>query len=156
MESQQLIELTAEIASAHVANNRIAVGDVAELVIQVHAALAALGSRPDEPLQEKPPAPAVSVRSSVKPDYLVCLACGRKQKTLKRHLATAHQLDPQQYRVQYGLSRDYPMIAPNYAQQRREMAQAIGLGRKPNTKGRRAKPADKPAAAAGKRRRTTR
>ncbi len=156
MESQQLIELTADIVAAHVSNNRVGVGDVAELVAQVHAALAALGSQPDQPAEETPPAPAVSVRSSVKPDYLICLACGRKQKTLKRHLASAHQLDPQQYRARYGLSRDYPMVAPSYAQQRREMAQAIGLGRKPSSKRRRAKPADKAGAAAGKRRRTTR
>jgi predicted transcriptional regulator len=151
MESRLLIELTADIVAAHVANNRVAVGEVSELVTRVHGALAALGTQPDEPIEEKPPAPAVSVRSSIKPDYLVCLACGRKQKTLKRHLETAHQLDPQQYRAQYGLSRDYPMVAPNYAQQRREMAHKIGLGRKPNAKRRRGKSAEKPAASPGKR-----
>jgi predicted transcriptional regulator len=142
MEPDQLITLTADIVAAHVANNRVGVGDVAELVTRVHGALAALGPQPDEPIEEKPPAPAVSVRSSVKPDYLICLACGRKQKTLKRHLATAHQLDPQQYRAQYGLSRDYPMVAPNYAQQRREMAHAIGLGRKASPKRGRSKSAE--------------
>jgi predicted transcriptional regulator len=155
MEPQQLIELTADIVAAHVSNNRVGVGDVAELVAQVHAALAGLGSPPDEAPEEKSPAPAVSVRSSVKPDYLICLACGRKQKTLKRHLATAHQLDPQQYRVQYGLSRDYPMVAPSYAQQRREMAQAIGLGRKSTPKRRVAKSAEKPGKGRSKRRQTT-
>jgi len=142
MESQLLIELTADIVAAHVANNRVGVGEVSELVTRVHGALAALSTPPDEPADESP-SPAVPVRSSVKPDYLVCLACGRKQKTLKRHLESAHQLDPQQYRAQYGLSKDYPMVAPNYAQQRREMAHAIGLGRKSNPKRRRAKSAEK-------------
>lgn len=156
MESQQLIELTAEIVAAHVANNRVALGDVAELVVQVHSALAALGTQPEEPPEEKPAVPAVSVRSSINPDYLVCLACGRKQKTLKRHLATAHQLDPQQYRAQYGLPREYPMVAPSYAQQRREMAVAIGLGRKPGTKRRRAKSAEKPGVSGARGRRSTR
>lgn len=154
MESQQLIELTADIVAAHVSNNRVGVGDVGELVAQVHSALAALGSSPDEPVEEKPPAPAVSIRSSVKPDYLICLACGRKQKTLKRHLATAHQLGPQEYRVQFGLPREYPMVAPNYAQQRREMAQAIGLGRKSTSRRRRAKSAERPGKARSKRRPT--
>ncbi|HEX8124222.1 MAG TPA: MucR family transcriptional regulator [Allosphingosinicella sp.] len=152
MEPEQLIALTADIVAAHVANNRVGVGEVSELVTRVHGALAALGSSPGEPAEEKPASPAVSVRSSIKPDYLICLACGRKQKTLKRHLETAHQLDPQQYRAQYGLSRDYPMVAPNYAQQRREMAHAIGLGRKPNAKRRGGKPAEKPVASPKRRR----
>lgn len=142
MEEQQLIELTADIVAAHVANNRVAVNDIGQLVASVHTALASLAA-PAEPAQEvqASPTPAVSIRSSVKPDYLVCLACGRKQKTLKRHLATAHGLEPQQYRAQYSLPRDYPMVAPDYAEQRRQMAHAIGLGRKGKTKRRRAKPA---------------
>jgi predicted transcriptional regulator len=142
MEEQQLIELTADIVAAHVANNRVGVGDIGQLVASVHTALASLGAAA-EPAQEAQasPTPAVSIRSSVKPDHLVCLACGRKQKTLKRHLATAHDLEPQQYRAQYGLPRDYPMVAPDYAERRRQMAHAIGLGRKGNTKRRRAKPA---------------
>lgn len=154
MDPQELIALTADIVAAHVANNRVAIGEVSELVTRVHGALAALGTPTDEPGEEKSPNPAVSPRSSVKPDYLICLACGRKQKTLKRHLATAHQLEPQQYRAQYGLSHDYPMVAPNYAQQRREMAHAIGLGRKPNGKRRRGKAAEK-AVTTGRPRRPT-
>lgn len=153
MDPEDLVVLTADIVTAHVTNNRVSIGDVGELVIRVHGALAALGTPADEAAEEKPLSPAVPIRSSVKPDYLVCLACGRKQKTLKRHLQTAHQLDPQQYRAQYGLSRDYPMVAPNYAQQRREMANAIGLGRKPNTKRGRRKSPEKPEASLRKRER---
>lgn len=152
MDAQELIALTADIVAAHVTNNRVAIGEVSDLVIRVHGALVALGTPPSEPNEKKPTSPAVSVRSSVKPDHLVCLACGRRQKTLKRHLETAHQLDPQQYRALYGLSRDYPMVAPDYAQQRREMAHAIGLGRKPNPKRGRGKAAEKPAASPKRRR----
>lgn len=151
MEEQQLIELTADIVAAHVANNRVSVSDVGQLVASVHAALASLGF-PSEPAQESQasPTPAVSVRSSVKSDYLVCLACGRKQKTLKRHLATAHDLEPQQYRAQYGLSREYPMVAPAYAEQRRQMAHAIGLGRKGRKRRRGKSPAESGSSRRGK------
>ena len=133
MEEQQqyLISLTADIVSAHVANNSVAVGEVANLVQQVHAALVGLG----DPNQDQGPAqdeikPAVSVRSSVKPDHLVCLVCGKKQKTLKRHLQNAHDMSPSDYRRTFGLKSDYPMTAPEYSQRRGEMARAAGLGRK--------------------------
>ncbi len=129
MKSEQLIELTADIVSAHVSNNTVAVGDVANLVQRVHEALASLGQPVPEPQQDK--TPVVSVRASIKPDYLVCMECGRKQKTLKRHLQNAHGMTPDQYRSDFGLPRDYPMVAPNYSKRRSEMAQAIGLGRRP-------------------------
>ena len=129
MENQQLVELTADIVSAHVANNNVAVGDVATLVEKVYQALSALGTPAPEPQQEK--TPVVSVRASIKPDYLVCMECGRKQKTLKRHLENAHGMSPDQYRADYGLPRDYPMVAPEYSKKRSQMAHAIGLGRKP-------------------------
>ncbi len=129
MEREQLIELTADIVSAHVANNNVAVGDVANLVERVYQALSALGTPAPEPQQEK--TPVVSVRASIKPDYLVCMECGRKQKTLKRHLENAHGMSPEQYRNDYGLPRDYPMVAPEYSKKRSQMAHAIGLGRKP-------------------------
>lgn len=128
MENAQLVELTADIVSAHVANNNVAVGDVANLVQRVYEALASLGVPEPEPQQEK--TPVVSVRASVKPDYLVCMECGQKQKTLKRHLQNAHGMTPEQYRTDYGLPRDYPMVAPEYSKKRSEMAHAIGLGRK--------------------------
>jgi predicted transcriptional regulator len=128
MKNEQLVELTADIVSAHVANNSLAVGDVANLVQRVHAALAALGTPEPQPVEEK--TPVVSIRASMKPDYLVCMECGRKQKTLRRHLMTAHNMSPDQYRTDYGLPREYPMVAPNYSEQRRAMAHSIGLGRK--------------------------
>jgi predicted transcriptional regulator len=125
----QLIELTADIVAAHVSNNSVAVGDVANLVQRVHGALAALDQAPEEPETQKK-VPVVSVRASVKPDYIVCMECGKKQRTLKRHLQSAHGMSPDQYRQDYGLPREYPMTAPSYSQQRQDMARAIGLGRR--------------------------
>jgi predicted transcriptional regulator len=128
MNNEQLVELTADIVSAHVANNTLAVGDVANLVQRVYEALSGLGAAQPEVVEEK--TPVVSVRASIKPDFLVCMECGRKQKTLRRHLMTSHNMTPEQYRTDYGLPRDYPMVAPNYSEQRRAMAHSIGLGRK--------------------------
>lgn len=128
MKNTDLLTLTADIVTAHVANNSVAVGDVANLVQRVHAALSAL----DAPAEEAPAAkvPVVSVRASIKPDFLVCMECGKKQKTLKRHLQTAHGMSPDQYRADYGLPRDYPMVAAEYSQRRGDMARSFGLGRK--------------------------
>ncbi|HEY0149627.1 MAG TPA: MucR family transcriptional regulator [Allosphingosinicella sp.] len=129
MESKQLIELTADIVAAHVSNNPVPAGDVGNLIVRVHEALCAIGQTP----AEAPPEPrkaAVSVRASLKPDYLVCMECGQKQKTLKRHLVVAHQLTPDQYRSEYDLPQSYPMTAPNYSATRRELAHRTGLGRK--------------------------
>jgi predicted transcriptional regulator len=129
MLDEDLITLTADIVSAHVANNSVAVGDVATLVANVHGALAGLGKAPAAPSAEAK-TPLVSVRASVKPDFIVCMECGTKQKMLKRHLQTAHSMSPDQYRADYGLPRDYPMVAPNYSEHRRTLAHSIGLGRK--------------------------
>lgn len=129
MADDQLITLTADIVSAHVANNSVAVGDVANLVQQVHAALAKLGEPTGEP-EPQAKTPMVSVRASIKPDYIVCMECGSKQKMLKRHLQTAHAMSPDQYRQDYGLPKAYPMVAPAYSEQRRTLAHSIGLGRK--------------------------
>ena len=129
-DQEQIITLTADIVAAHVSNNQVAVGDVANLVQQVHRALAGLGESAPEPAPEKKD-PAVSARASVKPDYIACMECGKRQKTLKRHLQTAHAMSPDQYRKEFGLPPSYPMTAPNYSQQRQEMAKRIGLGRKP-------------------------
>ena len=146
MEQEQLINLTADIVAAHVSNNTVSVGDVGQLVQRVHEALSALGAPAQEATQEK--TPVVSVRASIKPDYLVCMECGRKQKTLRRHLQTAHGMSPDQYRTDYGLPRDYPMVAPEYSKRRGEMARAIGLGRK-RTGGESGGPGGGAAAASG-------
>ncbi|MCT2557539.1 MucR family transcriptional regulator [Tsuneonella sp. YG55] len=127
-----LITLTADIVSAHVANNTIAIDDVPRLVRSVHDALASLGSAAEK--EEELPPPAVSIRSSVKKDHLVCLEDGKKMKMLKRHLMTEHGMTPDEYRQRWGLSADYPMVAPDYAATRRDLALKIGLGRKPNQK----------------------
>jgi predicted transcriptional regulator len=130
--NEQLINLTADIVSAHVANNNVSVNDVAGLVQQVHAALSGLGKAAEAPAPEGRKL-AVSVRASVKPDYLVCLECGKKQKTLKRHIQNAHGMTPAEYREAYGLKSDYPMVAPEYSARRGEMARSIGLGRMAKT-----------------------
>ena len=124
-----LIEHTADIVSAHVANNSVALSDVPTLVQRVYEALAGL-AEPQASPEPEGKTPVVSVRASVKPDFIVCMECGRKQKTLKRHLQTAHGMSPDQYRKDYGLPANYPMVAPNYSKQRGELARQIGLGRK--------------------------
>jgi predicted transcriptional regulator len=125
---ETLITLTADIVSAHVSNNSVAVSDLPLLINNVHGALAGLGDQPETPAPKLEP--AVSVRSSIKPDYVVCLEDGKKLKMLKRHLMTHYNLTPDQYRQKWGLNADYPMVAPNYAEQRRALAKKIGLGTK--------------------------
>jgi len=129
MENEKLVELTADIVAAHVTNNTVSVGDMAALVQRVYDALSTVAAGPDE---NRRPAktPIVSVRSSIKPDFIVCMECGGKHKMLKRHLMNAHNMTPDQYRADYGLPRDYPMVAPNYSEQRRSLAHSIGLGRR--------------------------
>jgi predicted transcriptional regulator len=118
--------LAAEIVSAHVANNSVAISDLPGLIAQVYGALDKLG-QPTEPVISRPE-PAVPIRKSVTPDHVICLEDGRKMKMLKRHLATAYNMTPDQYRERWGLPADYPMVAPNYAQQRSTLAKTIGLG----------------------------
>jgi predicted transcriptional regulator len=127
--NETLITLTADIVSAHVSNNSVAVNDLPTLIQNVHNALTGLGGRTEEP-EVKKQEPAVSVRSSIKPDYIVCLEDGKKLKMLKRHLMTHYQMTPDEYRQKWGLNADYPMVAPNYAEQRRSLAKKIGLGTK--------------------------
>ncbi|MGH6784137.1 MAG: MucR family transcriptional regulator, partial [Sphingomicrobium sp.] len=108
-----LLTLTADIVAAHVSNNNVAVNDLPTLIHNVHGALTAIvgaDSAADAKLE-----PAVSIRSSIKPDYIVCLEDGKKLKMLKRHLMTHYQMTPDQYRQKWGLAADYPMVAPNYA-----------------------------------------
>lgn len=132
MNEQQLVTLTADIVAAHVSNNSVPPAEIAELIRQVHGALAALGnSAPEEPAM---PQPAVSIRASVRPDYIVCLEDGKKMKMLKRYLMTHYNMTPADYRAKWGLPADYPMVAPNYAEERRALAKKIGLGRKPGQK----------------------
>ena len=127
-QSELLITLTSDIVAAHVSNNSVAVGDVSSLIQNVHAALSGLSTPVAAP--EPKPEPAVSVRSSIKPDFIVCLEDGKKLKMLKRHLMTHYQMTPDEYRAKWGLPADYPMVAPNYAEQRRTLAKKIGLGTK--------------------------
>jgi predicted transcriptional regulator len=134
---ETLITLTSDIVAAHVSNNSVAVGDLATLITNVYNALS--GLKPAEPAAEPTPEPAVSIRSSVKNDHIVCLEDGKKLKMLKRHLATRYNLTPDQYRARWNLPADYPMVAPAYAEKRRELAKKIGLGRKPAPKRGRAK-----------------
>ena len=128
---EMLITLTSDIVTAHVANNDVAVADVPALIQNVYHALAGLGSAAPEAVR---PEPAVSVRNSIKPEYLVCLEDGKKLKMLKRYLMTNYNMTPEQYRERWNLPADYPMVAPAYAEKRRELAVQIGLGRKPGQK----------------------
>jgi predicted transcriptional regulator len=125
---ETLITLTADIVAAHVSNNSVAVNDLPTLISNVHGALTALGGPAPQP--EAKQEPKVSIRSSIKPDYIVCLEDGKKLKMLKRHLMTHYQMTPEQYRQKWNLPADYPMVAPNYAEQRRTLAKKIGLGTK--------------------------
>ena len=127
-QNELLITLTSDIVAAHVSNNSVAVSDVSSLIQNVHAALSALNQPVEAP--EVRPEPAVSIRASIKPDYIVCLEDGKKLKMLKRHLMTHYQMTPEDYRAKWNLPADYPMVAPNYAEQRRNLAKKIGLGTK--------------------------
>ncbi|MGI9505533.1 MAG: MucR family transcriptional regulator [Geminicoccaceae bacterium] len=127
---QEITTLTAEIVGAYVAHHSVAASDLPELITMVGKELAGLGQKPAEPEEEKP-TPAVPVKRSVTPDYIICLADGKKLKMLKRHLKTRYDMTPDEYRKRWGLKDDYPMVAPSYAAQRSDLAKKIGLGRKP-------------------------
>lgn len=127
------IELTTDIVSAYVANNSVPAGDLSALISEVHQALSNLrdGMAAEE---TEPQEPAVSIRQSVKKDHLICLECGKKFVSLKRHLDARHDLTPKEYRDKWNLSYDYPITAPNYSVQRSDLAKKLGLGRKPGEK----------------------
>ena len=121
------IELTASIVSAYVSNNSVPTAELPALIGQVHSALTRVSSGHGEvPLE--PPKPAVSVKKSITPDYIVCLEDGKKFKSLKRHLRTQYNMTPEQYRDKWSLPADYPMVAPNYAVARSQLAKKMGLG----------------------------
>jgi predicted transcriptional regulator len=123
---QDVLSLTAEIVAAHVSNNTVPLADLPALIQQVFQTLSAIGTGEAQPPR---PEPAVPIKKSVMPDYIVCLEDGKKLKMLKRHLRSTYNMTPDEYRVKWTLPPDYPMVAPNYAQQRSAFAKKIGLGR---------------------------
>ena len=125
----ELLELTTEIVAAHVGNNTVAPDDLPQLIQDIYKTLSAVGN--SQAAAEKP-RPAVPVKKSIFPDYIICLEDGKKLKMLKRHLKTAYNMSPEEYRERWGLLPDYPMVAPNYAKHRSNLAKKIGLGTKPH------------------------
>ncbi len=121
------IELAADIVSAYVSNNSVSAADLAGLIGDVHAALLRVSNGTVE-LPAEAPKPAISVKKSITPDYIICLEDGKKFKSLKRHLRTQYNMSPEDYREKWGLPADYPMVAPNYAQARSQLAKQMGLG----------------------------
>ncbi len=128
------LESVSKIVSAYVSNNNLPSGELPDLIMTVHEAL-----KSPDPAASSPPEPAVPIKRSVKPDYVICLEDGKKLKMLKRHLRTAYNMSPDEYRQKWGLPSDYPMVAPEYAVRRSELAKKIGLGRKKGWKKVRAK-----------------
>ncbi len=124
-----LLSLTAEITAAHVGNNTVPITDLPNLIDQVHKALVSTGT--EQPAAVERPQPAAPIKKSVTPDYIICLEDGKKLKMLKRHLKTAYNMTPDEYRDRWQLPSDYPMVAPNYARQRSALAKEIGLGTRP-------------------------
>ena len=125
--SGELLKLTADIVAAHVSNNKLPAADLPQLIAQVHAGLSDTGGAPGDQAR---PVPAVSIKKSVTADHIICLEDGKKLKMLKRHLKTSYDLTPEQYRERWGLPADYPMVAPNYAKKRSQLAKQIGLGKR--------------------------
>ena len=148
---ETLITLTSDIVAAHVSNNSVAIQEVPTLIENVFQALAGLGEEPV--VEEAPLEPAVSIRASVRPDHVACLECGKKLTLLKRHLMTDHGLTPDEYRQRWNLPMDHPLVAPNYATQRRDLAVKIGLGHtgRPNGEARLAAAAANASGGKGKR-----
>jgi predicted transcriptional regulator len=132
-ESNEISALTTNIVAAHVSNNSVAVADLPQLIREVHDSLTSVGAGGGR--EPERPTPVVPIKKSVTPEHIVCLEDGKKLKMLKRHLKTAYNMSPEEYRERWGLAADYPMVAPNYAKQRSKLAKQIGLG----TRGRRKK-----------------
>jgi predicted transcriptional regulator len=130
IENAEILELTTEIVASYVSNNTVANGDLAGIIHDVYRAMTSLGTSVSS---AERPKPVVPVKKSVMPDYIICLEDGKKLKMLKRHLKTAYNMSPEDYRERWGLPADYPMVAPNYAKHRSSLAKKIGLGTKPRT-----------------------
>lgn len=126
-DSETLVTLTADIVAAHVSYNSVAISDIPLIIRSVHDALAGLGNAVEPEVKQEP---AVSIRASVKPDYLVCLEDGKKLTMMRRYLMTNFEMTPDEYRAKWNLPKDYPMVAPNYSERRRVLAKEIGLGTK--------------------------
>jgi len=133
MSGNMLIELTADVVAAYVSNNPVPAGELPNLIADIHSALGRVGSGTEQVPTEKPK-PAVNPKKSIHDDYIVCLEDGKKFKSLKRHLMTHYGLTPDQYREKWGLDANYPMVAPNYAAARSQLAKKMGLGRKRKTR----------------------
>ena len=127
IKTSEVLGLTTEIVAAHVSNNTVAMSDLPNLIEQVYKTLSNVGKGTES--QGERPTPAVALRKSVTPEYIICLEDGKKLKMLKRHLRTVYGLTPDEYRAKWGLPTDYPMVAPNYSKQRSAFAKKIGLGR---------------------------
>lgn len=136
LNQNELLALTTEVVASHVSNNTVAVADLSGLIRDVFGSLANLTPTP-APEQPERPQPAVAIKKSVTPDYIICLEDGKKLKMLKRHLKTRYGLTPEAYKERWHLPPDYPMVAPSYAQQRSVLAKKIGLGVKPRERARR-------------------
>jgi predicted transcriptional regulator len=136
LSQNELLALTTEIVASHVSNNTVAVNDLPDLIKQVYGSLHNLSPDP-APEQPEKPQPAVAVKKSVTPEFIICLEDGKKLKMLKRHLKTRYDMTPEDYRKRWNLPEDYPMVAPSYAQQRSDLAKKIGLGTKPRARARR-------------------
>jgi predicted transcriptional regulator len=124
----ELVELTAQIVSAYVSNNTVVAADLPQLILETFGALSRTSSGSPPPIDREEPRPKVSVKKSVMADYLICLEDGKKFKSLKRHLRTHYNMSPEEYREKWGLPHDYPMVAPNYARARSDLAKKMGLG----------------------------
>ncbi|MBP0438877.1 MucR family transcriptional regulator [Tianweitania sediminis] len=129
--SDSLMELTADVVAAYVSNNSVPASELPSLIAEIHAALGRVGSVAAEPVAPEKQKPAINPKKSVHDDFIVCLEDGKKFKSLKRHLMTHYNMTPEQYREKWGLDASYPMVAPNYAAARSQLAKSMGLGRKP-------------------------
>ena len=125
-DKSEIIEMTADIVSAYVGNNSVSAADLPALIHSVHGALAGVST--GATVEAAPKEPATPIKRSITPEYLICLEDGRRFKSLKRHLRTKYNLSPEDYRAKWGLAKDYPMVAPNYAKARSELAKQMGLG----------------------------
>lgn len=133
LDGSVILKMTAEVVASYVGNNPISHEQLPELITSVHKSFQSVEGA-QEVEQEEPKKPAVSIRKSITPEYLICLEDGKKLKMLKRHLRTTYNMTPEEYRAKWNLPPDYPMVAPSYAEQRSQFAKKIGLGRRPAAK----------------------